>query len=63
MDRTAEDILQDRRLAALETSVKEIGGQLELMSAQLRNINVRIDRTTPAPSVGFLGFLLRLFGK
>lgn len=60
MDFTAYDKRQDGRIATLENSIKEIGGQLELMSAQLRNINTRVDRLRePAPN--FLGMLLRLF--
>ena len=66
VDRTAEDIIQDRRIAGLELSVREMDEQIKLLNGALRNVHVRIDRlptaAMPEP-LNLWTFLLRLLRK
>ena len=66
VDRTAEDIIQDRRIEALELFVRECDEQIKALNGALRNVHVRIDRLpTPAmpEPLNFWTFLLRLLRK
>ena len=63
----ADDARQDRRLAALEQSIKDLWASLEADGKAIRELHVRIDRLptptiTEPPVTGFWSFMAHLFG-